>query len=86
MDWNSLLSDDSRLLFTRYTERYFPDADDLVRYLGDFARAHDLHVEYDTPVARVTLEYGPGWRGKAKVCTRWSCAPMRSVCSLPSIT
>ena len=29
-DWNSLLSDDPRLLFTRYSERYFPDADDLV--------------------------------------------------------
>jgi hypothetical protein len=29
-----LLSDDPRLLFTRYSERYFPVADDLVRYLG----------------------------------------------------
>ena len=37
MDWNSLLSDDPDLLFTRYSERYFPDADDLVRYLADFA-------------------------------------------------
>ena len=37
MDWNSLLSDDPRLLFTRYTERYFADADDLVRYLADYA-------------------------------------------------
>ncbi len=26
MDWNSLLSDDPRLLFTRYTGRYLPDA------------------------------------------------------------
>jgi len=37
MDWNSLLSDDPRLLFTRYSGRYLPDADDLVRYLADFA-------------------------------------------------
>src|SRR5207237_565992 len=36
MDWNSLLSDDPRLLFTRYSERYFPDPADLVRYLADF--------------------------------------------------
>ena len=37
MDWNSLLSDDPSLRFTRYTDRYFPDADDYVRYLGDYA-------------------------------------------------
>src|SRR6266581_4883536 len=35
MDWNSLLSDDPRLLFPRYTRRYFPDADELVGYLAD---------------------------------------------------
>src|ERR1041384_940400 len=37
MDWNSLLSDDPELLFTRYSEEYFPRADDFVRYLADFA-------------------------------------------------
>ena len=31
MDWNLLPSDDPRLLFTNYSERYFPAADDLVR-------------------------------------------------------
>ena len=39
MDWNSLLSDDPSLLFTRYTERYFPDADDL-RALSRGLRRH----------------------------------------------
>src|SRR5215469_9901663 len=37
MDWNSLLSDDPRLLFTGYSQRFFPAADDLVRYMADFA-------------------------------------------------
>ncbi len=37
MDWNSLLSDDPELLFGRYSKRYFPAADDLLRYLADFA-------------------------------------------------
>jgi thioredoxin reductase len=37
-DWNSLLTDDPALLFKNYSKRYFPAADDLVRYLGDFAR------------------------------------------------
>ena len=53
MDWNSILSDDPRLLFTRYTERYFPSADVLRRYLADFAAASDLSVHYDTRVVRV---------------------------------
>jgi len=52
-DWNSLLSEDPRLLFTRYSERYFPDADDLVRYLRDFAEAFQLRIKYNTRVTRV---------------------------------
>jgi thioredoxin reductase len=54
MDWNSLLSDDSRLLFTRYSERYFPHADDLRRYLADFAVSHRLRIKYGTRIVRVT--------------------------------
>ncbi|MFI9006011.1 NAD(P)-binding domain-containing protein [Actinosynnema sp. NPDC053489] len=53
-DWNSLLSDDPDLLFTRYTPRYFPDADVMLRYLGDFAAKHDLPVRYGTSVVEVT--------------------------------
>src|SRR5438477_12085294 len=36
-DWNSLLSDSDEMLFKHYSKRYFPPADDLVRYLNDFA-------------------------------------------------
>ncbi|MFG1708929.1 NAD(P)-binding domain-containing protein [Nonomuraea sp. M3C6] len=53
MDWNSLLSDDPGLLFTRYSDRYFPHADDMVRYLTDFARACELRIAYDARVVRV---------------------------------
>ncbi|PSL55926.1 thioredoxin reductase [Saccharothrix carnea] len=53
-DWNSLLSDDPSLLFTGYTPRYFPHADDLVRYLADFAAKHDLPIRYGTSVVSVT--------------------------------
>ncbi len=58
MDWNSLLSDDPCLKFTSYTGRYFPDADDLVRYLADFAAATRLRIRYDTRVVRVTRDGG----------------------------
>jgi len=34
MDWNSLRSDDPNLRFARYSERYFPAADDLVTKYG----------------------------------------------------
>jgi thioredoxin reductase len=51
VDWNSLLSDDPGLRFTRYTDRYFPDADDYLRYLADFAVG--LNIRYDHRVRRV---------------------------------
>ncbi|MEO3770164.1 NAD(P)-binding domain-containing protein [Micromonospora sp. B9E7] len=51
-DWNSLLTDDPALLFKNYSTRYFPAADDLVRYLADFARG--LSVRYDTRVTSVS--------------------------------
>jgi thioredoxin reductase len=54
MDWNSLLSDDPALRFTRYSPRYFPFAEDMVRYLADFARSFSLRIQYDTRVARIT--------------------------------
>ncbi len=54
MDWNSLLSDDPELLFSRYSEEYFPHADDFVRYLADFADRTGVRVEYGTEVVRVS--------------------------------
>lgn len=53
-DWNSLLSEESSPLFTSYTPRYFPAADDYVRYLGDFADQHGLTIRYDTRITEIT--------------------------------
>ncbi|WP_320774017.1 NAD(P)-binding domain-containing protein [Streptomyces sp. CRN 30] len=58
MDWNSLLSDDPELLFTKYSDDYFPHADDLVRYLADFAASTGVRAEYDTEIVRITREDG----------------------------
>ncbi|MDH2429392.1 NAD(P)-binding domain-containing protein [Sphaerisporangium sp. TRM90804] len=52
-DWNSLLNDNPDLLFPQYSREYFPRADDLVRYLADFQREHDLNVRYSTAVERI---------------------------------
>jgi thioredoxin reductase len=58
MDWNSLLTDNPDLLFTRYTDRYFPHADDYVRYLADYAAAHELNIAYDTRVTSIDRDGG----------------------------
>ncbi|MEI5102559.1 NAD(P)-binding domain-containing protein [Streptomyces sp. PmtG] len=62
-DWNSLLSHEGAPLFTSYTPRYFPAADDLVRYLADFAATHRLAVRYDTRVTEITRPGPPAGTG-----------------------
>jgi thioredoxin reductase len=53
-DWNSLLTDDPAKLFGRYSSRYFPAAEDLVRYLADFSRG--LPVLYGQRVTRISRD------------------------------
>ncbi|MDG4830050.1 NAD(P)-binding domain-containing protein [Solwaraspora sp. WMMD1047] len=53
LDWNSLLTDDPALRFTRYTERYFPPADEMIRYLADFAAGTGVRVSYGSRVTSV---------------------------------
>jgi len=55
-DWNSLIGEDEAFCFANYSKRYFPDADDLVRYLEDYARHYDLEIAYNTDVTRVRKE------------------------------
>lgn len=57
-DWNSLLCDAPELRFTRYSERYFPHPDDLIRYLDDFARHYQLNIAYNTHVERISRRDG----------------------------
>jgi thioredoxin reductase len=79
-DWNSLLNDSPELLFPKYSTDYFPLADDLVRYLGDFSSEHRLNVRYQTPVERiqrtddgfVVWAAGRQWRARCViVATGW---------------
>ena len=53
-DWNGLLSDNEDLLFKNYSKDYFPDAEDLVRYLGDFASHFNLNIQYGVKVVKVS--------------------------------
>jgi thioredoxin reductase len=56
MDWNSLLSDRADLLFPDYCDRYFPDANNLVKYLEDYAGAFDLNIRYETRIQHISRE------------------------------
>lgn len=53
-DWNSLICDSEELRFKNYTHDYFPDADCMVDYLGDFASHYDLNIRYNTEIAKVS--------------------------------
>ena len=53
VDWNSLLAADDELRFTRYSDKFFPPADEMVAYLTDFTAKHDLNVRYGTRITRI---------------------------------
>jgi len=53
-DWNSLLSESDEMLFKHYSKNYFPAADDMVRYLADFAGRFELNLKCGVRVARIT--------------------------------
>jgi thioredoxin reductase len=75
-DWNSLLAEDSDpLLFGQYSKRYFPAADDLLRYMSDYADRHALTIRYGARVDSVrrpgdfelTTEIGETFRARALI-------------------
>jgi thioredoxin reductase len=53
-DWNSLLTDDDSLQFRNYSRALFPSADDLVRYLRDFAERGNFPIEYECRVDSIS--------------------------------
>ena len=53
-DWNSLLCDNKNLLLKNYSQAYFPEADDVVRYLADFADHYSLRVRFETTALKIT--------------------------------
>src|SRR6266508_4869257 len=53
-DWNSLLCDSKGLFFKNYSKQYFPPADELVRYLTDFADTYELKIKYQTKAVKIS--------------------------------
>ena len=52
-DWNSLLSDDDAMLFRHFSKKYFPCADDMVKYLKAFSSHFNLNVRKNSEVSRI---------------------------------
>lgn len=76
-DWNSLLDDDGRgeLPFKQYSRKYFPPADEMVRYLADYAEFYGLNVRCNTRILRIEKPHAGQFRltdadGNAYSCKR----------------
>uniref|UniRef100_A0A2C9M5T0 FAD/NAD(P)-binding domain-containing protein n=1 Tax=Biomphalaria glabrata TaxID=6526 RepID=A0A2C9M5T0_BIOGL len=52
-DWNSLLSDDDDLLFTKYSREIFPHADLLLQYMNDYQRKLNIKVQFNTNIQNI---------------------------------
>ncbi len=55
-DWNSLICDNPDLTVPNYTRSYFPDREDLGRYLVDFAEYYDLPISYNTTIVNISRD------------------------------
>jgi thioredoxin reductase len=54
-DWNTLLCDDiGELCVSNYTREYFPQADDYVAYLRDYAKHCDLNILFNTRITSLS--------------------------------
>ncbi|MBV1860476.1 MAG: NAD(P)-binding domain-containing protein [Nannocystaceae bacterium] len=73
-DWNSLLCDDGEFRVPKFTEQYFPDADDFVLYLRAFATRYELPIEFGADIVRIEKADGlfrlEDRSGRAFTCER----------------
>lgn len=53
-DWNSLLFDDSPVLFNQYSEAFFPPADKMVEYLNSIVESKELNIAFNTRVVSIS--------------------------------
>lgn len=54
-DWNSLLTyEEEPFLFKEYSEEYFPNSKDYVKYLNDFKAKFNINVSFNTCVNKIS--------------------------------
>jgi thioredoxin reductase len=59
-DWNSLLSDDDSLLVKHYSSDFFPQADDYLRYLSDYASKLQLNIKLNRNIQNISSRVTSG--------------------------
>jgi thioredoxin reductase len=52
-DWNSLLSDDPEMRFTKYSDQLFPSADKLLEYIADYCNKFNINICFNTNVEKI---------------------------------
>lgn len=55
-DWNSLLTNNYELLFPEFSRRLYPRAEELLKYLREFAERYELAIQYNTKVRTIAKE------------------------------
>ncbi|ELU10057.1 hypothetical protein CAPTEDRAFT_221425 [Capitella teleta] len=53
-DWNSLLSDDTEMRFTKYSDQLFPSADILVKYMADYCKKFNIKIDFNVELEKVS--------------------------------
>jgi len=51
-DYNSLLND-KNIMFTKYSNHYYPNRDDMITYLNEYRENNFLNVEFDSLVVKI---------------------------------
>ncbi len=72
-DWNSLLTEEADPLFREYSAELYPNADDLHRYLVDFADRHRLRIRYNSRIELIERGAGAGFVLNDKTGRRYTC-------------
>lgn len=52
-DWNSLLNNHA-IEMKKYTKEYYPSRNNLVQYLNDFSKLHNINIQYNTQVINIS--------------------------------
>lgn len=67
-DWNSLI-DISGARFTEKTDEYYPDREDLVDYMNEFAIRHKLTIKFNVNIIQITKGDGYTLRAEDDIYT-----------------
>jgi thioredoxin reductase len=55
-DWNSLLTNNYELQFPEFSNRLYPRAEELLKYLREFTEKYELAIQYNTKVRTIVKE------------------------------